>query len=225
MEAYNTPIYPVFEADQVLSQKELNLVVSHLEEQDRITRKNLIGLGIVCGLDLSFLIDNTVKISCGTGVTSLGFQINWIETTLTHYHDFDLPDSFLKPDYTKEPTLDFIFKYAKQYESIKNCIELLPPSSAIIDKKPIPKDFFINKAIILFLEVSLIDQKNCNTTNCDDKGKRMEFTIRPLVIPINESTKDLLPEQQIAENYSKLTFPRYNVPHKNLITGVSVLEK
>ncbi|PJJ10315.1 hypothetical protein CLU83_3718 [Flavobacterium sp. 1] len=225
MEAYNTPIYPVFEADQVLSQKELNLVVSHLEEQDRITRKNLIGLGIVCGLDLSFLIDNTVKISCGTAVTSLGFQMNWSETILTHYQDFDMPDTFLKPDYTREPHLDFIFKYVSQYESIKNCIELLPSSSAVPAKKPIPKDFFINKAIILFLEVSLIDQKNCNTTNCDDKGKRMEFIIRPLVIPINELTKSLLPEQHLEDNYSKLTFPRYNVPHKNLITGISVLDE
>lgn len=225
MEAYNTSIYPVFEADQVLSQKELNLIVSHLEEQDRITRKNLIGLGIVCGLDLSFLIDNTVKISCGTAVTSLGFQINWEETTLTHYQDFDLPDSFLKPDYTQEPHLDFIFKYASQYESIKNCIELLPSNSTVPVKKPIPKDFFINKAILLFLEVSLIDQKNCNTTNCDDKGKRMEFTIRPLVIPISELTKNLIPEQYLEENYSKLTFPRYNVPSKNIITGISVLEE
>jgi hypothetical protein len=225
MEAYNTPIYPVFEADQVLSQKELNLVVSHLEEQDRITRKNLIGLGIVCGLDLSSPIDNTLKISCGTAVTSLGFQINWKETILTHYQDFDLPDTFLKPDYTREPHLDFIFKYAPQYEPIKNCIELLPSSSAVINKKPIPKDFFINKAIILFLEVSLIDQKNCNTTNCDDKGKRMEFTIRPLLIPVNDLTKNLIPEQQIEENYSKLTFPRYNVPYKNLITGNSVLDE
>ncbi|NJM79644.1 MAG: hypothetical protein HC854_08600 [Flavobacterium sp.] len=106
MEAYNTSIYPVFEADQVLSQKELNLLVSHLEEQDRITRKNLIGLGIICGLELSFPSANSVKIACGTATTSLGFQINWKETTLTQYHDFEISDQFLKADYTREPYLD-----------------------------------------------------------------------------------------------------------------------
>ena len=74
MEAYNNSIYPVFEADQVLSQKELNALVSHLEEQDRLTRKNLIGIGIVCGLDITFPNTKSVTIACGTAVTSLGLK-------------------------------------------------------------------------------------------------------------------------------------------------------
>lgn len=41
--------YPVFEADQVLSQKHLNNITSYLEEQDRVTRVGAIGIGIVCG--------------------------------------------------------------------------------------------------------------------------------------------------------------------------------
>lgn len=224
MEAYNTPIYPVFEADQVLSQKELNLVVSHLEEQDRITRKNLTGLGIVCGLELSFPTSNTVKIACGTAVTSLGFQINWKEKTLTHYHDFEISEQFLNPDYIREPYLNNIFKYAAQYEPIKNCPELLESDSNLVDKKPIPNNFFNDKVVILFLEVTLIDQKNCVTTNCDDKGKRIEFNLRPLVIPINEFTKGLMQENKAPEIYSKLTFPRYNVPFQNIVTGTQVLD-
>lgn len=224
MEAYSTSIYPVFEADQVLSQKELNLLVSHLEEQDRITRKNLIGLGIVCGLELSFPTANSVKIACGTAVTSLGFQIDWKETTLTQYHDFEISDQFLKPDYVREPYLDAIFKYTTNYESIKKCSELLPAIASNADKKPIPNDFFTDKLVILLLEVTLIDQKNCVTTNCDDKGKRIEFSIRPLVIPINEVTNELITAYQLQELYSKIPFPRYNVPYKNLITATNVLD-
>lgn len=224
MEAYNTSIYPVFEADQVLSQKELNLLVSHLEEQDRITRKNLIGLGIVCGLELTFPNATTVKIACGTAVTSLGFQINWKDTLFTQYHDLEISDQFLKPDFIREPYLDAIFKYAPKYESIKNCFELLPADASDEDKKPIPNTFFTDKLVILLLEVSLIDQKNCVTTNCDDKGKRIEFKIRPLVIPINEVTKELTTAYQLPELYSKVTFPRYNVPYKNIITATNVLD-
>ncbi len=224
MEAYNTPIYPVFEADQVLSQKELNLVVSHLEEQDRITRKNLTGLGIVCGLELSFPTSNTVKIACGTAVTSLGYQINWKEKTLSHYHDFEISEQFLHADYIREPYLNNIFKYAAQYEPIKNSPELLESDSNVVNKKPIPANFFNDKVVILFLEVTLIDQKNCVTTNCDDKGKRMEFNLRPLVIPISEFTKGLMQENKPAEVYSKLTFPRYNVPYTNIINGTQVLD-
>lgn len=224
MEAYNTSIYPVFEADQVLSQKELNLVVSHLEEQDRITRKNLTGLGIVCGLELSFPTATSVKIACGTAVTSLGFQINWKEKTLSHYHDSELSEQFLKPDYIREPYLDNIFKYTPQYEPIKNCVELLPSDSNVVGMKPIPNDFFNDKVIVLLLEVSLIDQKNCVTTNCDDKGKRIEFNLRPLLIPINEFTEGLLQEYALPEVYSKLAFPRYNVPYSNIVTATQVLD-
>ncbi|AUP79064.1 hypothetical protein [Flavivirga eckloniae] len=224
MEAYNTSIYPVFEADQVLSQKELNLLVSHLEEQDRITRKNLIGLGIVCGLELSFPTANTVKIACGTAVTSLGFQMNWKGKEFTQYRDYEISDQFLKPDYIKEPYLDAIFKYASKYEPIKKCAELLPADTSDEGKKPIPNNFFDDKLIILLLEVTLIDQKNCVTTNCDDKGKRMEFNIRPLVIPINDGIAEFIKPYQLPESYSKLSFPRYNVPYKNLITASNILD-
>lgn len=224
MEAYNTFTYPVFEADQVLSQKELNMLVSHLEEQDRMTRKNLTGIGIVCGMDLSFPTATSVQISCGTAVTSLGFQINWKEKTLTHYQDYDLSDQFLQPDYTREPYLDAIFKYAPKYLPIKHSVELLPSDSPVVNKKSIPNGFFEDKVILLLLEVTLIDQKNCVTTNCDDKGKRMEFQIRPLVVPISEFTKELVFEYPLTEWYKKLPFLRYNVPFKNTVTAVQVLE-
>jgi hypothetical protein len=224
MEAYNTTIYPVFEADQVLSQKELNLLVSHLEEQDRITRKHLIGMGIVCGLELSFPNANSIKIACGTAVTSLGFQINWKEKVFTHYHDFEISEQFLKADYSREPYLDAIFKYTSMYDPIKKCFELLPSNATNTKKKPIPNTFFNDHLVMLFLEVTLIDQKNCDTTNCDDKGKRIEFNIRPLVIPINESTEALIPDYQLLEQHDTLTFPRYNVPYKNIVTGAQVLD-
>lgn len=222
MKAYNTNIYPVFEADQVLSQKELNNLVSHLEEQDRITRKNLTGIGIVCGLELSFPTQSSIKIGCGTAVTSLGFQINWEEQTLSHYREYELSEQFLKPDYLKEPYLDNIFKYSKQYEPIKKCVELLLPASTSPEKKVIPAGFFDDKVVALLLEVTLIDLKNCVTTNCDDKGKRIEFNIRPILIPINELTKPLIPQNEIEVNHPSITLPRYNVPYKKLVTGGNI---
>lgn len=224
MEAYNTTIYPVFEADQVLSQNDLNTIVSHLEEQDRITRKNLTGLGIVCGLDLTFPTSTSAKIDCGTAVTSLGFQINWKETTFENYREYELSENFLQPDYLKEPHLDPIFKHVTQYVPIKNCIELLPATSTVEGKLPIPDNFFEDKAIILLLEVALIDQKNCVTTNCDDKGKRMEFNVRPLLIPIEDATQLLLPEYPSVVNYDEISLPRYNVPYKKIVSGAEVLK-
>ena len=224
MEAYNTSKYPVFEADQVLSQKDLNMLVSHLEEQDRIARKNLSGIGIVCGLELAFPTLDSVTVSCGTAVTSLGFQINWKEAVLTHYQDYELSEQFLQPDYTREPYLEAIFKYVPQYQSIKKCYELLPTSSIVVGKKPIPTNFFDDKLIVLLLETSLIDQKNCVTTNCDDKGKRMEFNIRPLAVSLSALTQSFFREFPLPQVYNTLTFPRYNVPYKNLVTSAQVLD-
>ncbi len=224
MEAYNTTIYPVFEADQVLSQKELNNLVSHLEEQDRNTRKNLTGIGIVCGLELTFPTERSIKISCGTAVTSLGFQINLKEILLEDYRDYVLPDEFLHPDYTKEPHLDPIFKHSTQYVPIKNCVELLPSTAVVDGKLPIPLNFFDNKALILLLEVSLIDQKNCVTTNCDDKGKRIEFNIRPILVPFSQLTAPILKEYNSIANFSTISIPRYNVPYTKIVTGADVLK-
>lgn len=227
MEAYNNSIYPVFEADQVLSQKELNALVSHLEEQDRLTRKNLIGIGIVCGLDITFPNTKSVTIACGTAVTSLGFQMAWKGATFTQFRDYEIPDTFLKPDYTREPYLQSIFEYSASYEVIKNCVELLPNTATGPDVQVVPDAFFEDKIILLFLEVTLIDQKNCVTTNCDDKGKRMEFNVRPLVIPLNETTKEWLTKYPSTKTYDALAFPRYNVSEqfKKITTAAEVLEE
>ena len=110
--------YPVFEADQLLSQSHLNSIVSYFETQDRTTRKGLIGIGIVCGLDISFPSATQIKIGCGTAVTSLGFQINWDEKTFSKYKLVDkLSEAFITPNYIQEPFLNSIFKYSSLYDT------------------------------------------------------------------------------------------------------------
>lgn len=224
MKAYNTTKYPVFEADQVLSQKHLNGIVSYLDEQDRLTRTGLIGLGIVCGLEVSYPASNQIKIGCGTAVTSLGFQINWEEKLFKYYHTVELSKNFLEPEYLDELYLDPIFKHSSKYQPIKNTIELLEETTTETDKVAIPNDFFANKTIMLLLETSLIDQKNCVSTNCDDKGKRLEFKVRPLVIDSTVYAGLLFPEFPKISSFKKLVLPRYNVPFTNIINGTQVLD-
>ncbi len=45
--------YPEFVADQVLTADHLNELFDYLDEQDRLTRRCLIGIGIVCGLEVT----------------------------------------------------------------------------------------------------------------------------------------------------------------------------
>ena len=178
--------YPVFEADQVLSQKHLNNITSYLEEQDRVTRVGAIGIGIVCGMKISNPRDAIIQIGCGTAITSLGYQIQWEQQQFTHYWEDELSQNFLQPNLSQEPYLNAIYQYVTPYASLKNCRELLPETSDIPTKVQLTEAFLQNNIVLLLLEASLIDQKNCLTTNCDDKGKRMEFKVRPLLLDIEE---------------------------------------
>ncbi|MBB4804817.1 hypothetical protein HNP38_000089 [Chryseobacterium defluvii] len=225
MKAYTPSKYPVFEADQVLSQKHLNRAISYLEEQDRLTRVGGIGIGILCGLEISHPKANQITISCGTAITSLGYQIQWEEQTFSYYHPVELSPDFLAPVYIDGEYLDKVLPHTKIYEPLKNSIELLPTNTLEGDRIAIPDQFFENKIVVLLLETSLIDEKNCVTTNCDDKGKRLEFKIRPLLVSVDKSNAFLFPEYPEVVSLEKICLPRYNVPNTQLVTGSQVLNE
>ena len=47
--------YPVFEANQVLTNANLNEMFNYMDEQERLTRASLIGIGIFCGLEIKLV--------------------------------------------------------------------------------------------------------------------------------------------------------------------------
>ncbi len=118
--------YPVFEADQVLSQKHLNNMISYLEEQDRVSRTALLGMGIACGLEIARPKRTEIDISCGTAITSLGFLITLEDTTYTHYKHSTLSDKFLGPVLEPDHYLNTIYDEVGIYRPFKECLELLP---------------------------------------------------------------------------------------------------
>ena len=63
--------YAVFEADQVLTHGQLNGVRDWLDEQGRLTRVNLLGVGIVAGLRV-VRGENALTVTRGLGVTTDG---------------------------------------------------------------------------------------------------------------------------------------------------------
>ncbi|WP_299336097.1 hypothetical protein [uncultured Psychroserpens sp.] len=223
-----TPVitdYPVFEADQVLSQKHLNKLISYLEEQDRISRVALLGMGIVCGLDIKRPNARTVDIGCGTAITSLGFLIPFKDSRYTHFKATTISEYFLHPDLEKHPYLETMYDYAKLYEPFENCLELLPSDSEDDGKEILTQDILDDKVIMLLLEAPLIDEKNCVAIDCADKGKRLEFKARPLLIDREELEDSAIRLNQCQNTYfAKKVLPKYNVPRTNLVTGQHVLE-
>ncbi|WP_437682270.1 hypothetical protein [Sorangium sp. So ce131] len=63
--------HTVFERDQVLTAEQLNGVTDYLDDQGRLTRVDLLGVGIACGLRVS-LAGDRVTLTKGAGVTTDG---------------------------------------------------------------------------------------------------------------------------------------------------------
>ena len=94
--------YPVFERNQVLTSTQLNNLVNYLDQQNRLTRAKLIGMGVVCGLEISYdASDDEITISKGTGITSEGYLINLGECVTVKYRPYILP-----PGTIYEPFVD-----------------------------------------------------------------------------------------------------------------------
>ncbi|MDZ7581809.1 MAG: hypothetical protein U5R30_14765 [Deltaproteobacteria bacterium] len=55
--------YTIFESGQVLTSKHLNDLATYLTEQDRLTRNKLIGIGVVCGLEVDYPSDENLLAS------------------------------------------------------------------------------------------------------------------------------------------------------------------
>src|ERR1700744_983721 len=82
--------YPEFVPDQILTSNNLHDMFTYVDEQERLTRANLIGIGIVCGLEVSVNAGyNQLTISAGCGVTSGGYLITFPETTFTQYKSYN----------------------------------------------------------------------------------------------------------------------------------------
>src|SRR5690554_602851 len=83
--------YPLFKANQVLRENQLNDIVKYLEQQDRLSRICLMGTGIVCGLEADWDADNSVLVvTAGTGVTSEGYLVKCDGKSFAAYRSVNL---------------------------------------------------------------------------------------------------------------------------------------
>lgn len=174
-------VYPVFEPNQLLTSAHLNQLRIYLDTQDRLSRVKLVGMGIVCGLDLTYQSD-TITISAGTGITSEGFLVHIPEESFTKAREAVYADP---KNY--EPFLDPLDTVTGQIPMW----ELLPNSSTVADTLPLTQAAINiqNKVVVLFVEYNDIDLESCVGQNCDDKGINREFTIRKLLINCTDVDK------------------------------------
>jgi hypothetical protein len=209
----NTDAYIIFEADQVLTNDHLNKLFDYLDIQERLTRNKLIGIGIVCGMQISYL-PNSINISKGCGVTSKGYLIPWQDAVLTQYISYTLPANPLYQPFVNEAT-------GQQYELFRMLTN--EEAKAIEGVKQQVTGAVKDKVVVLFLEANEKDLKNCDTQDCNEKGRQMELTVRPLLIAgkdldeIKQKQQKLSGDDNLNDSYltrlnlMEIPFKRFNV--------------
>jgi hypothetical protein len=220
--------YPIFEVNQVLSNSSLNQVFSYLDEQERLTRANLIGIGIACGLEIRLEVTATEKIihlSKGCGVSTQGYLLVAPE------------DEALK-SYREYPTTELDYPAFKDGAAPYSLWEMFPAGEPNTTPLGSPPDFLNDKAVLLFLELKKEGLRNCSPNDCRDKGSEVTATVRRLLIKTDDLKKIIdaanalaveqkftVVEEALRERLvlPDLRLPRYNAPNTGPATSNEVL--
>jgi hypothetical protein len=180
--------YPIFEKNQVLTHNQLNQLTSWLEEQGRLTRTGLIGIGIVCGFRLKFVpksdpsvSKDSLFLSEGTGVTSKGHLITLCDCEITKIRPYEM-NEFV--DY--EP-----FQDPESGEQDVTLSELLSDDFKGNDEgiRPLKKADLEDKVVLLFIEVFDKNLKSCLSQGCDEIGVERKLNVRKLLISKSDLNK------------------------------------
>jgi len=207
--------YPQFVPDQLLTSEHLNQLFGYLEEQDRLTRTNLIGIGIACGLEVRINAAGTeVTITKGCGVTSEGYLVAIPETTYTSSKPYNA---------IQERIYD---RFADAGKNQRFPIDELKQAAVEEGTSPLSLAGLSDKVVLLFVEILEEGAKNCNPNSCDDKGVHVTVTFRPLLIDRKDAdsmNKDQALPKAI-HNLADIKMRRYDVKATNLPDTAAVFE-
>lgn len=199
--------YPSFQPNQVLTSNHLNDLANYLEQQHRLTRQKLIGIGIVCGLQVD--LDRTssdikINISQGVGITSEGYLIILEKTVCTHVRPF-------KDKAAYQPFINPVS--GEPYEIQEILADPGETNDTTITK--LADQDITNKIVVLYLEILEKATNKCLDEGCDEKGKLWEFTVKKLLID-REVMASIIRRLHTIPSSSKLEDyfnPEYELPN------------
>lgn len=224
--------YHKFVNDQVLTADKLNSLINYFDEQERLSRVFLSGIGIICGFDLR--LDGNLFIKPGVGVTSDGdliqFKGNGIspvteklrasEIELTHskpFFDSNANYSFFESDDDEENL--------EMWELVTNTEE---STSEVTELSPIQSMDLNDKVVLLYLESYPYKGDLCTAIDCDSQGEEQVAKLKVLLI--TENSAQILAEKDpvflwhdIAEKYTSLPEIKPLRVALNNVTNLSVL--
>jgi hypothetical protein len=221
-------IYEEFLPDQVLTHKNLNKVVNYFEDQDRLSRVYLIGVGVGCGLNIvsfsegSIITNGHIEIGQGVGVTTDGDIIK-TETRRFHYYSV-LTD---RASYELFDGLQ-VYEIYEQEEAGRPTDEL-PLSSFTINEPGSLKDYIV----VAYVEDYTEDEGLCGGSGCDETGNKVYSNIKFLLI--HKSNKSaLVSEDTIYNSHNVLAYydtlpelcmPRVLLTKENTLSGIDIQDQ
>lgn len=177
---------PVFKPNQALTADHLNDLRKFLDYEDRLTRRALIGIGVMCGFKLDVDADASVLISKGVAVTSEGHLIAEDAVVCDRHVPYTVPvpsGEDVPPEQVAEAQYPFLFPDG---ENQIDAWELLTTEAEVPGGETPPTDitsaFLNDKTVMLFLECTEESLKNCDINDCSDKGAELQYVLRRLLV-------------------------------------------
>nr|WP_294859424.1 PKD domain-containing protein [uncultured Fluviicola sp.] len=172
-----TPTYRTFVPDQVLTAGQLNEFLNYFEDQDRLSRIFLSGVGIVCGFKVQYNSTGELVISQGAGITTDGdlFKLSKTDPTDPALELIDIPDLrytyYRAFDDSNARYTPFFWRTINNAEVQLNLWEAIPEADAS------PSDQLIstrtdlqNLVVLLYLESYEEDPNACTGIECENQG-------------------------------------------------------
>lgn len=185
-----TAQYRSFVDDQVLTANQLNNVVHYFEDQDRLSRVYLNGVGIVCGFRINFS-GNTITISQGCGVTTDGDLI-LLQKTGEDQNERDVRTQLVKYTHFKEFKDSNAFYTPFLNDGVQVPLyELVAEDQSKTDSSLINTLAGLNEMVVLlYLEEFAKPPELCTTIDCNNQG--IEEVSRVKVLLISEEDAQYL---------------------------------
>ncbi|MEE4000775.1 hypothetical protein V1T75_10535 [Tenacibaculum sp. FZY0031] len=181
-----TTEYSKFNANQVLTETQLNAFIDYFDDQNRLSRLGLSGVGLVCGFKVipKFTIDKTavtsIEILQGASVTTDGDLVQFFDLieenlpskTFSFYKKFEDTDgNYERFKNSQDKQYNLWELHTEEEESYTNLVEF--PE---IQKM----------AVLLYLEQYANEDELCSKLTCDNQGIEQINKLRVLLVSIED---------------------------------------
>lgn len=216
-----TTQYRRFTKNQVLTEGNLNEVVDFFDDQDRLSRIYLSGVGIVCGLYPAYdEAQKNISITQGTGITTDGDlfklyqadalgnkKIDFDSKTYTHCKIYDNTKAAYKPFFYNGSNKQWpLFELLTEEQQKKE----KDPYFSLAEFAANTKFEFKEAVILLYLESYEKESDLCVSLSCDNQGLEIVGNYKVLIVSKDVAKKIISLDSMIGKiNYSNLY---YNLP-------------